>query len=307
MNYRYISRHPLSAIKDKSAQIRRRILNQPEPVRRSPVPTEPAPLVVAEIPTEEPMQIDWAAMSPDEQRTFFMENGFLGIAEALSKSELETIHREVDNAGLTGLTDKIWNVPSLPPLIENPKIVGALRHIFGDEVRFFKGSFTDSPPGTITDGKTTRTGYHVDYGGGEPEGDFRNSCASWVNVGIYLTELTRENSPLWVVPGSNRDYGILPCSDLEHMHSQAKILLANAGDAIIFHCMTVHAGGQNFSNEGRRALYFSYRPAWARHVGPVPEWPKEFVESAPPERKRLLQDLNKGLSMELILRMRNLD
>ena len=307
MNYRYISRHPLTAIRDKSAQIRRRILNQPEPQKRTPVPTEPAPVVVPEIPTQEPLQIDWATMSPEEQRTFFMENGFITISEALSKSEVETIHRDVDKAGLTGLTDKIWTVPSLPPLIENAKIVGALRNIFGDEVRFFKGSFTDSPPGTITAGKTTRTGYHVDYGGGEPEGDFRNSCASWVNVGIYLTELTRENSPLWVVPGSNRDYGILPCSDLEHMHSQAKILLAKAGDAVIFHCMTVHAGGQNFSSKGRRALYFSYRPAWARHVGPIPEWPREFVESAPPERKRLLQDLNKGLSMELIMRMRHLD
>jgi ectoine hydroxylase-related dioxygenase (phytanoyl-CoA dioxygenase family) len=236
-----------------------------------------------------------------------MENGFIGISEALSKSELETIHRDLDKAGVTGLTDKIWHVPSLPPLIENAQIVGALRNIFGDEVRFFKGSFTDSPPETVTAGKSTRTGYHVDYGGGEPEGDFRNSCASWVNVGIYLTGLTRENSPLWVVPGSNRDYGILPCSDLEHMHAQAKVLLAKAGDAIIFHCMTVHAGGHNFSSDSRRALYFSYRPAWARHVGPIPEWPREFVESAPPERKRLLQDLNKGLSMELILRMRHLD
>lgn len=307
MNYRYISRHPLSAIRDKGAQIRRRILNQPEPVKKNPVPKEAAPLIVPEIPTQEPLQIDWATMSPEEQRTFFMENGFLAISEAISKSELETIHRDVDKAGLTGLTDKIWNIPSLPPLIENAKIVSALRNIFGDEVRFFKGSFTDSPPGTVTAGKTTRTGYHVDYGGGEPEGDFRNSCASWVNVGIYLSDLTRENSPLWVVPGSNRDYGILPCSDLEHMHDQAKILLAKAGDAIIFHCMTVHAGGHNFSSDNRRALYFSYRPAWARHVGPVPEWPREFIDSAPPDRKRLLQDLNQGLSMELILRMRHLD
>ena len=307
MNYRYISRNPLTAIKDKSAQIRRKILREPEPEEKKFVPKVVAPLVVPEIPTQEPLQIDWPSMSAEEQRRFFMENGFLGISEALSKSELETLHRDLDKAGVTGLTDKIWNVPSLPPLIENAKIVGALRNIFGDEVRFFKGSFTDSPPGTVTAGKSTRTGYHVDYGGGEPEGDYRNSCASWVNVGIYLTELTRENSPLWVVPGSNRDYGILPCSDLEHMHDQAEILLAKAGDAVIFHCMTVHAGGHNFSSDSRRALYFSYRPAWARHVGPIPEWPREFVENAPPERKRLLQDLNKGLSMELILRMRHLD
>lgn len=306
MNYRYIASHPLRAVKDKSAQIRRQILKQPPPKERKPIQKTDS-VIVPEIPTQEALQINWAAMSAEEQRKFFMENGFVGISKALSQSELETIHRDVDEAALTGLTEKIWDIPSFPPQIENAKIVAALRNIFGDEVRFFKGSFTDSPPGTITPGKTTRTGYHVDYGGGEPEGDFRNSCASWVNVGIYLTELTRENSPLWVVPGSNHDYGILPCSDLEHMHAQAKIVLAKAGDALIFHCMTVHAGGHNFSNQGRRALYLSYRPAWARHVGPVPEWPRKFVENAPPERQRLLQDINEGLSMRLILRMRGLD
>ncbi|MBC8032321.1 MAG: phytanoyl-CoA dioxygenase family protein [Pyrinomonadaceae bacterium] len=293
MNYRYITRHPLSTIKAKSVQIRRRIFRpqEPETIARE----ESVPLVVPEIPTQQPLQIDWAAMSAEEQCTFFMENGFLGISDALSARELEAIHRDLDIASVSGLTEKIWSVPSFPSLIENAKVLAALRTIFGDEVRFFKGAYTDTPPGPVPVGKTTRTGYHVDYGGGESEGDFRNSCASWVNVGIYLTELTRENSPLWVVPGSNHDYGIVPCSDLEHMHGQAKIVLAKAGDAVIFHCMTVHAGGHNFSSDMRRAVYFSYRPAWARHVGPVPEWPPQLVDSAPPERKRLLIGLNKGL------------
>jgi len=287
-------------------QIQRRIF-EPERLESMVSPEESVPVVVPEIPRQEPLQIDWASMSTEEQRTFFMENGFLGLSQVLSPQQLEALHGDIDKTGVTGLTEKIWNVASLPGVIENPKVMAALRNIFGDEVRFFKGASTDTPPGPVPTGRTTRTGYHVDYGGGECDGDFRNSCASWVNVGIYLTELTRENSPLWIVPGSNRDYGIIPCSDLEHMHSQAKILLAKAGDAVIFHCMTVHAGGHNFSHDTRRALYFSYRPAWARHVGPVPEWPRQFFDSAPPERKRLLKNLNEGISMELIRVIRHLD
>jgi ectoine hydroxylase-related dioxygenase (phytanoyl-CoA dioxygenase family) len=241
--------------------------------------------------------MNWGAMSASEQRKFFAKNGFVGVSEAIPREELEKIHREIAEFGLSGLTEHIWAVPSFAPLIENKKVLSALRNIFGDEVRFFKGAYTDSPPRGPVGANSTRTGFHVDYGVGEASGDFRNSCASWINVGFYLTALTPENSPLWIVPGSNHDYSIIPCSNLEHWEKDARMVLAKAGDAILFHCNTVHAGGYNVSNEGRRAVYLSYRPAWARPVGPVPEWPKEFVDSAPPERRRLLLGLNKGIRL----------
>ena len=210
--------------------------------------------------------MNWAAMSPAEQRAFFAKNGFVGVSEAIPAEELGKIHRDIEKIGLTGLTEHIWGVPSFAPLIENKKVLSALRNIFGDEVRFFKGAYTDSPPRGIVGKESTRTGYHVDYGGGEATGDFRNSCASWINVGYFLTELTPENSPLWIAPGSNRNYEIIPCSNLEYWDKDARMVLAKAGDAILFHCLTVHAGGYNVSNDLRRAVYLSYRPAWARPV-----------------------------------------
>jgi Phytanoyl-CoA dioxygenase (PhyH) len=272
MRGRHFARHPLTTLKTKSAEIRSRLF-----------------------PPSLELKADWAAMSDSEQREFFNANGFLGISEAIPSQELREIHRDIDASGLTGLTEHIWRVPSFAPLIENKKVTSALRNIFGDEVRFFKGAYTDSPPHGPVAAMSTRTGFHVDYGVGEASRDFRNSCASWVNVGHYLTELTPENSPLWIVPGSNHNYGIIPCSNLEYWEKNAKMVLAKAGDAIFFHCLTVHAGGYNVSNEGRRAVYLSYRPAWARPVGPVPEWPKEFVDNAPSERKKLLLGLNEGI------------
>jgi len=272
MNYRYVSRHPLSSVRDKARKIRSEVFKK-----------------------SRLLQVDWAAMSQSEQNAFFNKNGFLLISQAIPAEELARIDRDIKTTGLAGLTENIWSVSSFAPLIENKKVLSALRNIFGYEVRFFKGAFTDSPPRMIPGGMSTRTGFHVDYGVGETGRDFRNSCASWVNVGFYLTELTPDNSPLWIVPGSNHNYGIIPCTNMEHMESDARMILAKAGDAILFHCMTVHAGGYNLSNDPRRALYLSYRPAWARPVGPVPEWPKEFIDSAPPERSDLLLGLNKGI------------
>ncbi|MDX6443622.1 MAG: hypothetical protein QOH71_696 [Blastocatellia bacterium] len=273
MRGKYFARHPLISLKAKSIRIRSTLF-----------------------PPSRELKVDWAAMSASEQRTFFAMNGFLVISEAISSQELREIHREIDAVGLAGLTADIWGVRSFAPLIENKKTLSALRNIFGDELRFFKGAYTDSPPRGPVGSRSTRTGFHVDYGVGESDQDFRNSCASWINVGYYLTDLTPENSPLWIVPGSNRDYSIVPCSDMEHMDKDSRMVLAKAGDAMMFHCMTVHAGGYNVSKDARRAVYLSYRPAWARPVRSVPEWPEEFIESAPPERKRLLLHLNEGIA-----------
>jgi ectoine hydroxylase-related dioxygenase (phytanoyl-CoA dioxygenase family) len=234
-------------------------------------------------------------MSPQKQRDYFVDNGFLVIPKALTPQELKDIHSEIEGYGLTGTTEDIWKGSSILPLIENRKVLTALQAIFGEEVRFFKGAYAEYP-GTNGAGATPqRKALHHDYGIGERIGDYRNSCASWVNVGFYLTDLTPEHGPFWVVPGSNHRYYLSPESHLEYMDDEARMILASAGDAILFHCLTVHATSLNVSDRPRQALFFSYRPAWARPVGTVPEWPVEFIEQAPPERRKLLVGLNKGL------------
>lgn len=238
-------------------------------------------------------EADFARMSALEQRNFFAENGFLVIPQAIPASELKTIHSEIVSYGLTGTTEDIWDAPSLLRLIENERVVGAVRAIFGEDIRFFKGAYVEAPP--EPEEQPGRHWLHVDYGIGEPQGDFRNSCASWINVGYYLTDLSPRHAPFWVCPGSNRWYHFVPDTDMEYTDDTAKMVLAKAGDAIFFHCFTVHATSDNVSHEMRQALFFSYRPAWARPIGPVPEWPQEFIDKASPERRKLLLGLNQGL------------
>ncbi len=242
------------------------------------------------------IDIDWAAMSALEQKTFFDENGFLVISGAIGTDELGKILSDIQSSGLTGLTEDIWAAPSIGPLIENPRLLSVLQNILGNAVLFFKGAYVETPPKRIAGATARPKVFHVDYGVGEQIGDFRNSCASWINVGHYLTDMTPELAPFWVVPGSNRDYSLVPGSDMAHLADKARMVLAKAGDALLIHCMTVHAGGDNDSDETRHAVFLSYRPIWARPVGRVRGWPKKFIESAPPERKKLLVGLNRGIS-----------
>lgn len=237
----------------------------------------------------------WDKLSTTEQARFFDENGFLVIQASLSPEEVKQAIEEIRQFGLRGTTEDIWRAPFTNQLVTNRKLLSALTAIFGKDIRFFKGAYVESPPENRGEVRELRKALHVDYGIGEPEGDLRNSAASWVNVAFYLTDLTPEHSPLWVVPGSNRIYGVVPATNLENLQDQAKMVLAHAGDAVLFHSNTVHAASHNFSTETRHALFFSYRPAWAKPAGPLQEWPEAFIQSFPSEYRGLLKNLNVGL------------
>jgi SAM-dependent methyltransferase len=239
--------------------------------------------------------VDWTGMTLEQQRRFYFENGFLLVPQVVAPDHLAAILREVDTHGLKGTTEHIWHAPSVPPLIENDTLLTVLRAVLGEDIRFFKGAFVETPTEPRGANATTRKALHADYGIGEQQGDFRNSCACWINVGIYLTSMTADHAPLWVVPRSHCFYNLTPCQDMEHLAPAARMVLAKAGDAVLFHSSTIHAGSHNFSDRARKAFFFSYRPRWAKPSGPVTEWPDAFVEAAPPKRQRLLRGLNQGM------------
>ena len=73
------------------------------------------------------------------------------------------------------------------------------------------------------------------------------------------------------------------------------MVLAKAGDAVLFHCLTIHAGGVMRSRRPRPSAFMSYRPGWAAPLSPVDEWPEEVVHSATPELRTLLAGQNDGV------------
>ena len=190
--------------------------------------------------------------------------------------------------GLTGTTEDIWIAPSITNLISNDKLIEVLHSILGLDILFFKGAYVEKKPQNRTETKLGREALHVDYGIGEDIGDYRNSCASWINAAYYLTDLSLEHAPFWVVPESNHWYHVTPGTNMEYMSDYAKIVLAKAGDIVIWHSLTVHAAGINISDQNRSAFFFSYRPAWAKPIGQVRKWSESFVEKVDKKTRSLL-------------------
>lgn len=236
------------------------------------------------------IRADWGAMDAAQQREYFGDNGFVVVPNALSKEEVAHLLQEISAHNISGFVEELWDVPAMVALITNAAVLGALANMLSDDLRFFKAAYVEAPPGR------ERQNLHLDRGI-TWETDARNSCASWINVGFYLTDLSPEHSPLWVVPGSNKCYHLVPSvggENLEPLIPQAKMVLARAGDAVLFHCSTVHAGGANCSQSTRHGVFLSYRPAWAKPTSPIPEWPDSLVEKISLSHRALLLGLNDG-------------
>lgn len=244
---------------------------------------------------ERVLRVDWARMGPDEQREFYAQYGFLVVPGAVPESHRRELLRDIAAFNLSGTIEDMWVTPAFERLIETATTVAALEATLGSDLKFFRGVYVGTPPEPNPLACPERRALHVDYGIGEPMGNFKNSCASWVNVGYYLTGLTETHAPLFLVPGSHRLLHLWPGADLEAYDPVARIVLVAPGDAVLFHCFTVHAAGTNRSPDTRHALFYSYRPGWARPSGRVDEWHPGFVRRAPPQRRRLLLDLNGGL------------
>jgi hypothetical protein len=245
------------------------------------------------------LQQDWAALSPDEQHAYFVKNGFLVIPGAFGPEELQEMRREIEAhrpfSSVPVMLKAFFNVPSFAPAIENPKIVSAVKRILGEDVICFKGDYLAKFPTTREKEPYERGPLHVDFAIGLDTGDYCNTSPSWLNVAIYLTDMTMDHAPFTVIPGSQNYHHLEPGVDMEQLRDEAQLLFAKAGDAVMFYKSTVHAGGINFSDEMQHILFVSYRPAWARPIGRVAEWPKAFVRKASGERLRLIKDLNRGV------------
>jgi ectoine hydroxylase-related dioxygenase (phytanoyl-CoA dioxygenase family) len=227
-------------------------------------------------------------MTPEAQRASFGENGFTVVPGAIKPDHLAEILSDIDRLGWGEKEANFWSSPAVARLVENEAVVAAVRNIYGPDIRFFKGVYVARPPAQRSSGELGRQGLHIDYSTAENAQDFRNFSASWVNIGFYFTDLTPDHGPLWVVPGSNHRYELGPGRSLEHLADDARMVLVRGGDAVLFHCFTVHAGGYNYSQASRRALFLSYRPVWAERPEHTAVWPETVITAASPERQRLL-------------------
>ena len=239
---------------------------------------------------------DFAGLTVREQHAFFADNGFLWIPDAVTPEQVACIVKEMggDETPSRLEFDEHWPAGTLAQIIPCPAVLGALRACYGGDIRFFKGVFATWRQQSDDNLARGRQILHRDYTGFAPPEDPRNTQASWCNVGFYFIDLDVGEGPLWVVPGSHRFADLHNRNSLEVHAAEARMVLAKAGDAVLFHCRTIHAGGVMGSRRPRPSAFFSYRPGWAAPLSPVEEWPDEVVRGATPELRALLAGQNDG-------------
>ncbi len=233
-------------------------------------------------------------MDTSQRCDYFLQHGFVVIPGSIETSKVADIHREIDELKVPNRSGP-FDAPSFAEQIGNPIVIELIRVLYGPDIRFFKGLYLSRPTIAESSDGVNRQPLHQDWGKFDYEGDYRNTSPAWVNVALYLDTLSQQSGPLWVVPGTHRRFDLAPGEDLESLASHACMVLPQSGDAVLFHCYTVHGGGTNRSDGPRRALFYSYRPAWARPMAPVPPWPEEAVRDAPPNVRPLLEGLSDGL------------
>ena len=120
-----------------------------------------------------------------------------------------------------------------------------------------------------------------------PCGTAYGSLSAQINCGYYLDEVTQENGPIAIVPGSHRAPFRPP--EGHPRFPDEKLLMAKPGQAVIFDGWLYHRGVATRSNDRRRVCLMCYQNAWMKSREPL-DGPvaKELKEKGTDEQKLLM-------------------
>ena len=224
-------------------------------------------------------------LSAAEQKAIFDENGFLWIPNAVSAEQIDTAMTDLGAYEPRPSIEysQVWPVSSAVNLITNGKILSALRICMGDDLRFYKGVFGQWLNHGEETMKRGRQALHRDF-----QNEDGKCSPTWINCAIYCINLEPGRGPLWVVPGSYRLPLVAPGVEFEHLADQALMICARLGDATLFHCLTVHAGGALPNHEPRPSFFHSYRPGNVPPDSNMPPWSAGLLAQASEELRPLL-------------------
>lgn len=189
------------------------------------------------------------------------KQGFLIVPGLLDKKTLEqlrasferlVVEQEKENgqhARQTTGTRHVDNLAAHGPIFEavftQPKLLAAVRHILGDELRFGGLHGRDPLPGF------GQQGLHSDAPPRQPGDPYQVVTSLWT-----LDDFTLQNGATRLVPGTHVEYGLPPKETRQpgYKHPRQIFAVAPAGSVIIFNGHLWHSGTQNNSKGSRRAL-----------------------------------------------------
>lgn len=239
-----------------------------------------------------------------EQVRFYKDNGYIAVSNILSDAEVRHLQAVTDGflerSRSVTKSDDIFDIeeghtaehprlrrikrpikqhPAYEAILHHPGLLEVLQQLMVPAIRHY-GLKLNLKPG----GGGDPVEWHQDWAYYPHTND--DLCV----LGIMLDDVTEENGPLLVVPGSHKGpvldhhqdgmfVGAVTDPRAEEMYPKAVPLLGKVGDVTIHHTRTLHGSAANMSPGYRRILFLTLRAADAWPLTEMPEDLNAFEEA----------------------------
>ncbi len=213
-------------------------------------------------------------MITPEQRSFFEENGYLIVPDALTPDELAAARRAASAAEVRWRADpslpgvrrpdleQVLGImeyhPALADLLDHPRLFPMVRELLGPDVMMLDHDYFMTPPGA-----EIPFGWHFDFD--MPAVDHPRSLLM-VKVFYVLEDIPADGGATLVLPRSHRTplHAEMPNAEVpEDLPGAVKVALP-AGSAYMITGRTYHSAGNNRADRYRHLLIYTYGHKWMR-------------------------------------------
>ena len=214
-------------------------------------------------------------MTPDDAFDSFVRDGyavFSGLyAPALMQRWREAYRPLCEAASLPGrppvswLGDLLEAAPAhFTPLVAQPQLLAFAERVMGPFVQIDSTAFNLFPSVPTEAAAGRVNGWHRDRYAFVPQ--TRDYVRPWcINTLCYLQDLTADNGPLRVIPGSHRDPVVFSADERVRPHPRERLLAPRAGDVVVTHGLLAHSGTPNTGNGPRYFISTSLNMSWMKH------------------------------------------
>src|SRR4029453_18565445 len=178
-------------------------------------------------------------LSPELEREvrFFMKWGYLVVEDAITPEQVQLLRDALDETftrNQTQFTHQLLEEDDrFAFLLDHPPVLRRMKAILGNCVQLHSATARVTEPGAPDQAWHRDGPWPVD-----PDGTPYGSIPGQINCGYYLDELTMENGPIAVVPGSHRA-PFKPPEGFPRFPDE-KYILAKPGKALMFECGLSH-------------------------------------------------------------------
>ncbi len=225
-------------------------------------------------------------MLSKEQKTFYDDNGYLMIENAVSSAQLETLRRItydlIDKSRSVTENNDVYDLdeghsaehprltriklphrqhPFFGELLRNSRITEVLTELLGPDTMLQTSKLNTKAPGG-----GAAVEWHQDWA------FYPHTNDDMLAFGLMLEDVDADNGPLMVIPGSHKGpilshmsngvfCGAIDPDDAAFELDRAVTLTGKAGDMTVHHVRTLHGSGPNMSDRNRLILFYECHAA----------------------------------------------